>query len=656
MSVDTRQASGERAGTRPVRAQRSGVSKGQLKKSQTIAPWVLLAPFLAVFLLTFVLPIIYAVFQSFTTVRREGLFGEQGVTTVFAGFENYALALANDAFTASIGRVLLFGIVQVPVMIILCTILALLLESASAKWPQFFRAAYFMPYGVPGVIATILWGFLYIPGLSPIIDIAQMFGIQLDFLGAGTVLWSIANIVTWTYTGYNMLIIIAQLKSIPGDVYEAARIDGRARGARRCRSSCRSSGRRSCSRPCSRSSGRCSCSRSRRCSPPPPPRSTRSTRPTCRRTRPRSRTTTTASRRPRRSSSPSPRSCCRSSSSRSPTGSPRRSGKPPQRGRRGRAHDRHGGTTDHHRDGRGEGGAEAPRAGRRIEGEPSVEERQRPGRGHQAATRIIVTAILTLVALYFLVPVYYIVVAATKTTADLFSTNGFLFANMNLWQNLTMVFTYDDGIFVRWFLNSVLYAGVGALVATYFAAAGGYALAKYKFRGSNLVFGTILGGVLVPGTATALPLFLLFSSMGIANTYWSVLIPSLVSPFGLFLCRIYAQASVEDAVIESGRIDGASELRIFHTLALRSMTPALVTVFLFQLVGIWNNYFLPLIMLADTKLYPITLGLNNWRSQVDRLPEFYQLTTGGVLVSIIPLIAAMIVLQRFWRGGLTDGA
>lgn len=279
-----------------------------------------------------------------------------------------------------------------------------------------------------------------------------------------------------------------------------------------------------------------------------------------------------------------------------------------------------------------------------------------PGAGTKPAARIIVTAILTVVALYFLVPVYYIVVAATKTTADLFSTNGFLFANMNLWQNLTLVFTYDDGIFVRWFLNSVLYAGVGALVATYFAAAGGYALAKYTFKGSNLVFGTILGGVLVPGTATALPLFLLFSSMGLANTYWSVLIPSLVSPFGLFLCRIYAQASVEDAVIEAGRIDGASELRIFHTLALRSMTPALVTVFLFQLVGIWNNYFLPLIMLADDKLYPITLGLNNWRSQVDRLPEFYQLTTGGVLVSIIPLIAAMIVLQKFWRGGLTDGA
>ncbi|QHC65815.1 ABC transporter permease subunit [Rathayibacter sp. VKM Ac-2759] len=287
----------------------------------------------------------------------------------------------------------------------------------------------------------------------------------------------------------------------------------------------------------------------------------------------------------------------------------------------------------------------------------------KPGRGpdrsagRNRASTIIVTAILVVVAVYFLVPVYWVVVAATKTTEDLFATYGFWFApTFALWDNLRQVLTYDGGIFVRWFLNSVLYAGVGALLATYLAAAGGYALAKYEFKGSKLVFGTILAGVLVPGTATALPLFLLFSQMGIANTYWSVLIPSLVSPFGLFLCRIYAQATVDTAIIEAARIDGAGELRIFHTLGLRILTPALVTVFLFQLVGIWNNYFLPLVMLSDTNLFPITLGLNNWLSQVDRLPEFYELTTGGVLLSIIPLAIAMIVLQRFWRGGLTEGS
>jgi multiple sugar transport system permease protein len=242
---------------------------------------------------------------------------------------------------------------------------------------------------------------------------------------------------------------------------------------------------------------------------------------------------------------------------------------------------------------------------------------RRPG-GRSGASTIIVTALLVVVALYFLIPVYWVVVAATKSTEDLFSTNGFWFApTVALWDNLAQVLSYDNGIFMRWFLNSVLYAGVGALVATYFAAAGGYALAKYEFRGRNLVFGTILGGVLVPGTATALPLFLLFSQLGLANTYWSVL---------------------------------------FHTIGLRVLTPALVTVFLFQLVGIWNNYFLPLVMLSDSGLYPITLGLNNWLSQVDRLPEFYELTTGGVLLSIIPLSIAMVVLQRFWRGGLTEGS
>ncbi len=192
----------------------------------TAAPWLLLAPFLLFFALTFVLPILVALGNSFTRVTRSGVFGEQGVTSEFAWFANYAQALENGNFTDSIVRMLLFGVVQVTVMIVLATVLALLLESASVRWPGFFRAAYFLPYGIPGVIATILWSFLYVPGLSPVIDVAASLGIELDFLGPDTVLWSIANIVTWTYAGYNMLIIVAQLKAIPGDVYEAAKVDG----------------------------------------------------------------------------------------------------------------------------------------------------------------------------------------------------------------------------------------------------------------------------------------------------------------------------------------------------------------------------------------------------------------------------------------------
>ncbi|MFC7375533.1 carbohydrate ABC transporter permease [Brachybacterium sp. GCM10030268] len=190
------------------------------------APWLLLGPFLVLFIGTMIIPIIMAIGYSFTSVERSGLLGEEGVTSAFAGLENYVAALSNANFIASIGRMILFGVVQVTVMIVAATILALLLESASARWPGFFRATYFLPYGIPGVIATILWSFLYIPGLSPIVDVLGIVGIDIDFLAPELVLWSIANIVTWTYTGYNMLIIIAQLKAIPGELYEAAKIDG----------------------------------------------------------------------------------------------------------------------------------------------------------------------------------------------------------------------------------------------------------------------------------------------------------------------------------------------------------------------------------------------------------------------------------------------
>ncbi|GAP78890.1 MULTISPECIES: carbohydrate ABC transporter permease [Brachybacterium] len=277
--------------------------------------------------------------------------------------------------------------------------------------------------------------------------------------------------------------------------------------------------------------------------------------------------------------------------------------------------------------------------------------------GRKPTTTIIVTAILAIVAVYFLVPVYWVVINATKSTEDLFGTSGFWFGeNFQLWENLQSVLTANGGIFPRWALNSILYSGVGSVLATYFAVAAGYALAKYRFRGRGLVYGLVLGGVLVPGTAVALPLFFLFSSIGITNTYWAVLIPSLVSPFGLFLASIYAGAAVPDEMLEAGRLDGVNEIGLFHRLALPQLTPAIVTILLFQFIAIWNNYMLPLVMLADEKLYPITLGLDNWRAQTDRLPEFYQLTTGGALLSVIPLAILILVLQRFWRGGLTEGS
>jgi multiple sugar transport system permease protein len=185
-----------------------------------------LAPFGILFALFFVLPIGYAVYQSLFRIERTGALGLGGEEKVFAGFDNYVDALQEPGFVDSLVRMLVFVAVQVPLMIVLALALALLLETASARAVPFFRVAYFLPFGVPGVIASILWGFLYVPGISPIVGGLDRVGLEVDFLAADTVLLSIVNIVIWEFAGYNLLVLVAQLQSIDPNLYEAARVDG----------------------------------------------------------------------------------------------------------------------------------------------------------------------------------------------------------------------------------------------------------------------------------------------------------------------------------------------------------------------------------------------------------------------------------------------
>src|SRR5438128_3739523 len=264
---------------------------------------------------------------------------------------------------------------------------------------------------------------------------------------------------------------------------------------------------------------------------------------------------------------------------------------------------------------------------------------------------------LLVFVIYFLVPFFWLVVSSTKNAGDLFGTFGLWFSpNFNLGSNLQQLFTYNGGIYVRWLLNTLIYAGIGALLGTLLAAMAGYALAKYVFRGRDLIFSAVLGAILVPSTALALPLYLLMSKVGLTNTYWAVLLPSIVSPFGVYLSRIYAASSVPDELLEAARIDGASEFRTF-TIALYLMIPALVTILLFQFVAFWNNYFLPLVMRSDEKLFPITVGLQTWNVTTGGANKFlYTLIITGALVSSIPLLAGCVLLQRFWRGGLGAGS
>jgi multiple sugar transport system permease protein len=182
-------------------------------------------PFLVPFVLFYLVPIAYAIGQSLTkTERTGGIFGQ--TTTTFAGLEQYTRVVTDPAFLRGVGRVLLFGIVQVPIMLAFALLLALLLDSAVARLKRTFRIVYFLPYGIPGVIAALMWAFLYSPQLSPIVGFLRDGGLDVQFLSSGAILWSIANVVTWTYTGYNMLIIFAALQAIPQSVYEAAKVDG----------------------------------------------------------------------------------------------------------------------------------------------------------------------------------------------------------------------------------------------------------------------------------------------------------------------------------------------------------------------------------------------------------------------------------------------
>lgn len=282
------------------------------------------------------------------------------------------------------------------------------------------------------------------------------------------------------------------------------------------------------------------------------------------------------------------------------------------------------------------------------------------GRGPRQSimSRSAAMLVMGVFTLYFLTPIWWLLTTSTKTGSEITSTVPLWFtANSfgTFFDNLARLFTYGDGLFGRWLINSAIYAGVGALIGTIVAAMCGYALAKYEFKGREAIFNIVLSGVLVPATALALPLFLIFSQANLTNTMWAVFLPSLVSPFGVYLARIYAAASVPGELLEAARLDGSGEIRTFFTVSTRLMAPALVTIFLFQFVAIWNNFFLPLIMLRDQALFPVTLGLYAWNSQISQIPELRILVIVGALVSIVPLIIAFLALQRFWSSGLGAG-
>ncbi|MET8213344.1 carbohydrate ABC transporter permease [Streptomyces sp. NPDC005373] len=276
------------------------------------------------------------------------------------------------------------------------------------------------------------------------------------------------------------------------------------------------------------------------------------------------------------------------------------------------------------------------------------------GEVSRGRTKIVPTLIMLAGTLYCLLPVAWVFLAASKAPGELFHSFTLTFGS-GLLDNLGDLFSYDDGAYGMWALNSLLYAGVGGLLSTLVSPSAGYAMAKFEFRGGRIFFVTILAGLLIPGITLAVPQYLLMSDLKLAGTQWSVLLPSIISPFGIYLCRVYAASTIPSEMLEAARIDGASEWRIFRSVVLPVMVPGMVTVFLLQFVGIWNNFLLPYLMLSDTRAFPLTVGLNSLLQRGSGSPSLYTLAIIGAALAIVPLIALVLFLQRFWRLDLIAG-
>jgi multiple sugar transport system permease protein len=268
--------------------------------------------------------------------------------------------------------------------------------------------------------------------------------------------------------------------------------------------------------------------------------------------------------------------------------------------------------------------------------------------------------VLLFFLIYFLVPLVWLLIASTKTNAGLFSTFGFWFdTKIELLQNLRDLFARDQGAYALWMRNTAVYALSAAFGSAIISALAGYAFAQYRFAGRSLLFAIVLGSIFVPNTVFAVPLFFLLSQTHLTDSLLAVILPALASPFGVYLMRIYTEQAVPPDLVDAARVDGAGEFRIFASIVLRLIAPGFVTVLLFAFVGAWNNYFLPLLVLSRSTLYPLTVGLAYWNSlsiQPGEAKVLYILVITGSVIAILPVMIVFLILQRYWRGGLSLGS
>jgi multiple sugar transport system permease protein len=280
--------------------------------------------------------------------------------------------------------------------------------------------------------------------------------------------------------------------------------------------------------------------------------------------------------------------------------------------------------------------------------------------GLRRGTVPLLTACCVLFAIFTLIPIVWIIINSTKNQSNLLESFGFWFASpFELFHNFGMLFHDVDGegVYFRWFANTALYAIVGGLGATILSTLAGYGFARFRFRGARALFVFVVAALLVPLTAITYPLYLVYSRVGLINSIWGMILPSMVTPVGVYLMRTFIESSVPQELIDAARVDGAGELKIFGRLALPLMAPGFMTVLLISIVAVWNNYFLPFIIFSQNNLFPLTVGIGVWSTRAQNAGDerVFPLIVIGGLVTIVPLILLFLIVQRRWRSGLLIG-
>jgi multiple sugar transport system permease protein len=279
-------------------------------------------------------------------------------------------------------------------------------------------------------------------------------------------------------------------------------------------------------------------------------------------------------------------------------------------------------------------------------------------RARNAFVHSLLVAALLVGAGIMLLPFAWILCGAFKTTADFFD-GAFLPRGEGLfgvaWDRLTLDnFSRAGSLGIgRALLNSVFLSATTAVVSTVGAAMGAYALAKYRFPGRSFAFGLVLLALVIPGTLLLAPGYQVMYDLRLLGTYGALLFPALAPAFGVFLFRQAMLHSVPDEILESARIDGASEARIFVEIVLPLVRPMTGAFLLITFLGTWNNFILPQVMFQSPDMFPLSVAVNQLRGSYT---QDYGLIMAGTLISIAPLICLFLMLQRDFLQGLTAGA